>query len=130
MEMNFDKFLESGRHLAESVVSRLPLLILAFGVFVLFYVLSVIVGRLIRRATRGHRENLGVVFSRLAGAATILLGFLVAFSIVAPSFHAGDLIKLLGIGSVAIGFAFQIFCRIFLLVSCCCGRNHFEWAMK
>jgi small-conductance mechanosensitive channel len=42
----------------------------------------------------------------MAGA-TVFLGFLVAFSIVAPSFQAGDLIKVLGIGGVAIGFAFQ-----------------------
>jgi small conductance mechanosensitive channel len=48
-----------------------------------------------------------VVLARLTGAATILLGFLVAFSVVAPSFQAGDLIKVLGIGGVAIGFAFQ-----------------------
>jgi small-conductance mechanosensitive channel len=31
------------------------------------------------------------VFARLTGAATILLGFLVAFSVVAPSFQASDL---------------------------------------
>ena len=112
--MNFDKFWESARHMIEAGISKLPSLILAVVVFLLFYVLSGIVGRLIRRTTRGHRENLGVVFSRLAGAATILFGFLVAFSIVAPSFQAGDLIKLLGIGSVAIGFAFQNILQNFL----------------
>jgi small-conductance mechanosensitive channel len=50
----------------------------------------------------------------LAGAAVVLLGLLVAFSIVAPSFQAGDLIKVLGIGSVAIGFAFQNILQNFL----------------
>jgi small conductance mechanosensitive channel len=69
---------------------------------------------LIRRTTHRHRENLGVVFSRLVGAATVLLGFLVALSIVAPSFQAGDLIKVLGIGSVAVGFAFQNILQNFL----------------
>lgn len=114
MELNFDKFWESARRMTETSISRLPSLILALAVFFLFYVLSALVGRLIRRTTRGHRENLGVVFSRLAAAATILLGVLVAFSIVAPSFQAGDLIKLLGIGSVAIGFAFQNILQNFL----------------
>jgi small-conductance mechanosensitive channel len=33
---------------------------------------------------------------------------------VAPSFHASDLIKMLGIGSVAIGFAFQNILQNFL----------------
>jgi small conductance mechanosensitive channel len=114
MQISFDKFWESARHMAESVISRLPSLILGLVVFFLFYILSVIVGRLIRRTTRGHRENLGTVFSRLVGAATVLLGFLVAFSIVAPSFQAGDLIKLVGIGSVAIRFAFQNILQNFL----------------
>jgi small-conductance mechanosensitive channel len=44
----------------------------------------------------------------------VLLGFLVGFSIVAPSFQAADLIKILGIGSVAIGFAFQNILQNFL----------------
>jgi small conductance mechanosensitive channel len=114
MGLNFDKFWESARHMAEAVISRLPSLILAIVVFFLFYILSVIVAQLIRRTTHRHRENLGVVFSRLIGAATVLLGFLVAFSIVAPSFQAGDLIKVLGIGSVAIGFAFQNILQNFL----------------
>ena len=35
------------------------------------------------------------------------LGLMVSISIVAPSFQVADLIKILGIGGVAIGFAFQ-----------------------
>ena len=114
MGVNLNKFWDSARHMVESTIARLPSLILAILVFLLFYVLSVVVSQIIRRATRGQRQNLGVVFARLVGAATILLGFLVAFSIVAPSFQAGDLIKLLGIGSVAIGFAFQNILQNFL----------------
>jgi small conductance mechanosensitive channel len=44
----------------------------------------------------------------------IIFGFLIAFSAVAPSFHAADLVKMLGIGSVAIGFAFQNILQNFL----------------
>jgi small conductance mechanosensitive channel len=109
-----DKFWNSAHHLVDGIISRLPSLILAVIVFILFYILSVVVSQLIRRATRGRRENLGMVFSRLVGAATILLGLLVAFSMVAPSFQAGDLIKFLGIGGVAIGFAFQNILQNFL----------------
>ena len=112
--MTFEKFWESGRHMVESVISRLPSLILAIIVFFLFYALSVFVSRVIRRSTRRHRENLGMVFARLIGAATILLGFLVAVSIISPSFQAADLIKILGIGGVAIGFAFQNILQNFL----------------
>ena len=97
--------------MVDSVVVRL---LLGLVVFFLFYLLSIVVSRLIRRTTRKYRPNLGMVFARLMGAATILLGFLVAFSVVAPSFQAGDLIKVLGIGGVAIGFAFQNILQNFL----------------
>ena len=50
----------------------------------------------------------------MSSGATILLGLLVAFSIVAPSFQASDLVKILGIGGVAIGFAFQNILQNFL----------------
>jgi len=95
-------------------IDRLPAFAVGVIVFFLFYGLSVIVDRVIRKSVPRHRQNLGVVFARLVGGATILLGFLVAFSIVAPSFQAGDLIKVLGIGGVAIGFAFQNILQNFL----------------
>jgi small conductance mechanosensitive channel len=114
MSMNFDRFWESVRHMGETIISRLPSFVLSIIVFILFYVLSVVVSRVIRRATRGPRQNLGMVFARLVQAATVLLGLLVAVSIVAPSFQASDLIKILGIGGVAIGFAFQNILQNFL----------------
>src|SRR6202007_2726150 len=83
-------------------------------VFILFYMLSLVVDQIIRRATPQRRQNLGIVFGRLTGGATILLGLLVAFPIVAPSFQAADLIKILGISGVAIGFAFQNILQNFL----------------
>jgi len=100
--------------MADAFLARLPSLALGLIVFFLFYGASGLVSRLILRATATRRRNVGVVFARLVGAALVLLGFLVSFSIVAPSFQAGDLIKILGIGSVAIGFAFQNILQNFL----------------
>ena len=114
MSSNFAKFWESAHQMMDSFFTRLPSLIVGIIVFLLFYVLSIVVSRVILRTTRKYRRNLGVVFARLTGAATILLGFLVAFSVVAPSFQAGDLIKILGISGVAIGFAFQNILQNFL----------------
>ena len=114
MNFDFGKFWESIRHMVETLISRLPSLVLGIIVFVIFYVLSIVISRVIRQATRGKRQNLGVVFARLVQAATIMLGLLVAVSFVAPSFQAGDLIKVLGIGGVAIGFAFQNILQNFL----------------
>jgi small conductance mechanosensitive channel len=39
--------------------------------------------------------------------AVVIWGFLIALSIVAQSFQAAELIKVLGVGTMAIGFAFQ-----------------------
>jgi len=114
MNSSFAKFWEAAYQMVDSFFGRLPSLIVGLVVFLLFYMLSVLVSRVILRTTRKHRPNLGVVFARIFSAATILLGFLVAFSVVAPSFQAGDLIKILGISGVAIGFAFQNILQNFL----------------
>src|SRR5712671_2831888 len=114
MNPNFAKFWESVHHMTDTFIARLPPLVLSIFVLILFYILSIFISRLIRRATRKRRQNLGVVFARLVGAGTVLLGVLVAVSIVAPSFQTADLIKVLGIGSVAIGFAFQNILQNFL----------------
>lgn len=68
--------------------------------------------RLAGRATR-HR-NIGLIIGRLAQWVLLLVGLLVALSIVFPSFQARDLIELLGIGTVAIGFAFRDILQNFL----------------
>ena len=112
--VSVDKLSQATHQMADRVMTRLPALLVGIFVFFVFYLLSILISRMILRTTRKHRPNLGVVFARLVGAATILLGFLVAFSVVAPSFQAGDLIKILGIGGVAIGFAFQNILQNFL----------------
>lgn len=89
MNHNLSKFSDATRHMTDTFVSRLPALVVAIIVFTLFYALSLIIARLIRQATPSRRQNLGVLFGRLGSGATVLLGFLVAFSIVAPSFSGG-----------------------------------------
>src|ERR1700686_2122428 len=114
MSASLGKFWEGAYQMIERFFGRLPSLIVGVIVFFVFYVFSILLSRVILRTTRRHRPNMGVVFARLISAATILLGFLVAFSVVAPSFQAGDLIKILGISGVAIGFAFQNILQNFL----------------
>ena len=114
MHLDFQEFWESAHHMVDTFFVRLPALLLGIFVFLLFYMLSLMASRVIQSTTRKYRPNLGVVFARLAGAAIIFLGLLVAFSVVAPSFQASDLIKVLGIGGVAIGFAFQNILQNFL----------------
>jgi small-conductance mechanosensitive channel len=55
-----------------------------------------------------------MVLGRLAQGTVILVGLFVALSIVIPTFKAGDLVQLLGISGVAIGFAFRDILQNFL----------------
>jgi small-conductance mechanosensitive channel len=102
--------------MVHGVIASLPHLGVALLVFGLCYGAGRAVKALIIRVTQQRRRhrNLGVVLGRLAQWGIGFVGLLVAFSIVLPSFKAGDLIQLLGIGSVAIGFAFRDIFQNFL----------------
>lgn len=100
----------------DSLVLMLPNIVLAIIVFALFYLAGKNIRSLVKRLTRRHRQarNLGLVLGRLSQGITILVGLFVALSIVIPSFKAGDLVQLLGISGVAIGFAFRDILQNFL----------------
>jgi small conductance mechanosensitive channel len=100
----------------EGLIVMLPNLVLALIVFVLFVTVARFIRNLVKRVTRSRRNarNLGLVLGRLAQGGIILIGLFVALSIVLPSFQAADLIQLLGISSVAIGFAFRDILQNFL----------------
>jgi small-conductance mechanosensitive channel len=90
--------------------------VLALIVFFLFYFAAKSIKSLVRRLTNRHRHarNLGLVLGRLSQGLIILVGLFIALSIVIPSFKAGDLIQLLGISGVAVGFAFRDILQNFL----------------
>ena len=56
---------------------------------------------------RGGRHDLGVLLGGFVRWAILLFGVLVAATIIFPSLHPADLFSALGVGSVAIGFAFK-----------------------
>jgi len=97
-------------------IAMLPNLVVALIVFVIFYLIGREIKWLVRRITTKHRQarNLGLVLGRLSQGIIILVGLFIALSIVIPSFKAGDLIQLLGISGVAIGFAFRDILQNFL----------------
>lgn len=106
----------SGVSIINKGIALLPNLVLAIVIFVLFLILASASKSLTQRFTMRRRTHQGVslLISRLVRTGIVVLGFLIALSVVAPSFQAGDLIKMLGIGSVAIGFAFQNILQNFL----------------
>ncbi len=97
-------------------IAMLPNVVLALIVFALFYFAARSIKSLVRRLTqkRRHARNLGLVLGRLSQGIIILVGLFIALSIVIPSFKAGDLVQLLGISGVAIGFAFRDILQNFL----------------
>ena len=89
--------------------ASLPRLIFAFIVVVFFYILSRIVKAIVRRTTdvdSSHR-TLRIAMGRIAQGVIIVIGALVAVTAAFPGFTPANLISALGIGGIAIGFAFK-----------------------
>ncbi len=97
-------------------IALLPNILLGLIVFAVFFFIGRAIKRVVKRLTRNRREarSLGMVLGRLAQGATVLVGLFIALSIVIPSLKASDLVQLLGISGVAIGFAFRDILQNFL----------------
>src|ERR1700739_2212557 len=114
--IDFSEAWKTGHKIIDSTVALLPNIVLAVVIFVVFLFLGSLAKASVRRVLqkRQRRPNLALLLGQLAHLTVSIFGFLVALSIVAPSFQAADLIKVLGIGSGAIGFAFQNILQNFL----------------
>ena len=93
----------------DGLIVILPNIVLAVIVFAVFFFTARWLKWVVKRLTRRYQQarSLGMVLGRLAQGTVILVGLFVALSIVIPTFRAGDLVQLLGISGVAIGFAFR-----------------------
>ncbi|PSK84879.1 small-conductance mechanosensitive channel [Limimaricola soesokkakensis] len=93
---------------ADGFFRLLPNIAVALVLLVLFWFLARGAAALVRRSGRKRgRDNLGDVGASLLRWLVTILGIMLAVTIVAPSISPGDLFAGLGIGSVAIGFAFK-----------------------
>ncbi len=117
--MNFDPAPAIAR--AQEIVNglwvALPSALVGLIFFALFYLLSagakVAVARATERRWQTHR-GAALAVGRLVQGVLILIGLLVALSVAIPTFRPGDVVQVLGIGSVAIGFAFRDILQNFL----------------
>lgn len=94
----------------EAFWERVPYMIIGLVVFSLFWLLSKIFKKLVSKALLDRsytRQNLVLVLHRVGSSAILFFGFLIALVIIIPGFSPGQLVSALGIGSVAIGFAFK-----------------------
>ena len=95
---------------------QLPYIIIAVIVYGVFHVAGRLMRSLIKRFTENRRKHraLGLVLGRLSQGGMMLMGLLVALVIAIPSFQPAQLIQILGISGVAIGFAFRDILQNFL----------------
>jgi small-conductance mechanosensitive channel len=116
MPVDFSIAWKTGAKILNETISLLPNIILGLLIFILFLVAASLARSLTRRVVlrRFTHQGMALLLARLIHTSIALVGFLIAISVIAPSFQAADLIKVLGIGTVAIGFAFQNILQNFL----------------
>ena len=89
---------------------RVPYLCIALVVFTIFVLLAKLFKFFVRKtlADKSYtKQNLVLVLNRVGSSAIIFFGFLIVMVIAIPGFTPAQLMSALGIGSVAIGFAFK-----------------------
>ncbi len=103
-------------NMAHDMIANLPNTILAIAAMVLFVLIARLLRNLVASFThrRLHAQDAGMAIGRLTQGVILLLGLLISLSVALPSFKPTDVIQLLGIGSVAIGFAFRDIFQNFL----------------
>lgn len=114
--MDFGIPLQTLQDLLRELLASIPNLVLALLAFLFFYLLAGlarrVAARMSRRAALGPSAEL--LIGRLSRGSLILLGLLIGALILFPSFDAAQLINLLGIAGVAVGFAFRDILQNFL----------------
>lgn len=107
--MDLDAAFTRVHGLADATLALLPGLILGLLILGLAFLLARIVRATIARAValRAGSSDLARVLGRIGAGFTVLLGIFVGAAIAFPSINAADLFSVLGIGGVAIGFAFR-----------------------
>lgn len=116
MRFDLSEAWQTVQRLADGFAAMLPRLVLAALIAVVFYVVARTVRAVVRRNAqrRGEHRTLEVAVGRLAQAGILLIGLLIAVTAAFPTFTPANLISTLGIGGVAIGFAFKDIFQNFL----------------
>ena len=108
IDFNTGAALERVDSWVDGTVRLLPNIVVAIVVVVIFWIVSKMIRSIVhKQLANRERDNLGEVLGGFLKFATLLLGSLLALTIVIPSLKPGDLIAGLGVSSVAIGFAFK-----------------------
>ncbi|MFP4343168.1 MAG: mechanosensitive ion channel family protein [Anaerolineales bacterium] len=116
MDLDFSQALEQLEEMLNNFIRLIPNILVAVIVFLLFYFLASGFKAFVRRlsARYSRHVNVALILGRLVRWLVITLGLLVALVISFPGFTASRLLELLGISTVAIGFAFRDVLQNFL----------------
>lgn len=122
--LTHQSIIDSANEILVGFVERIPYFVAAIIVILIFWFLSVVFKKVVYKllGSRSRHQNLVKVFQRVGGALIVFIGFMIAMVVAIPGFTPAKLIGALGIGSVAIGFAFKdifqnLLSGILLLVS-------------
>jgi small conductance mechanosensitive channel len=114
--MDFSIAWQKINQMGRDFMALLPNLLFGLVVFVVFIFIARGVQSLVERLVqdRGQSQSLKLLLSRLSYVATLMLGILITVTIMVPSFTPASLLSALGVGGVAIGFAFKDIFQNFL----------------
>ena len=116
MTINFQEAVDRLQGIIDDTVAAVPNLVVAVIIGIIFWQAgSFARGLIVRSTKRARRRNLGLVLGRITHWVLITLGVLIGAVIVFPNFSPAELIQLLGLGSVAVGFAFRDVLQNFLV---------------
>lgn len=104
-----DPLLEQLTAMWVSFVQMLPMLGIGFFVLLMTWIVSKIVGKAVNTTlSRSHmRASLKQLFITLSKIGVWTLGIIIAATIIFPSLTPAKMLAALGLGSVAVGFAFK-----------------------
>jgi small-conductance mechanosensitive channel len=109
MKVDFSIALKRIQSILNEFIASAPNIALALLILFLFFLLARITRYIVTRATqkRVRMRTAGMAVGRVAQGVVVLIGFLSALSAALPTFKPSDAVGLLGLGSVAVGFAFR-----------------------
>lgn len=93
----------------QGLVEMIPLIAIGILTILITWIVSIIASKLfIKTLSKSHiRKSLKVLFNTLLKAAIWTIGILISVTIIFPSLTPAKLLATIGLGSVAIGFAFK-----------------------
>ena len=114
--MDFSIAWQKIHQMGHDFMALLPNLLFGLVVFVVFIFIAKGVKSLVERvvASRQQSQSLNLLLGRLSYVAALMIGILVTVTIIVPGFTPASLLSTLGVGGVAIGFAFKDIFQNFL----------------